>query len=163
MKNLYIDFDGVIVNTTNITYQIARENGIKEDYHNYLEFFQTLNWQEILNRCSPVNNSYEEIQKILNSNKYNVSILTHVTSIHEAEAKIKTINKYFPDMNIITVPKSISKTKVVNTNGAILIDDYVPNLNEWREAGGISIRFDLDMDGKGYPVIDHLSEVLEIV
>ena len=163
MKNLYIDFDGVVVNSTNITYQMAKENGIREDYTNYLEFFQNLNWSEILNRCSQVNNSYAEIQKILNSGRFNTSILTHVTSIHEAEAKIKLINKYFPDMNIIVVPKSISKAKVVNAKGAILIDDFVPNLNEWHEAGAISIRFDLDMDGKGYPVIDHLSDVLEIV
>ncbi len=163
MKNLYIDFDGVVVNTTDITYQMAKENGIKEDYTNYLEFFQKLNWNDVLNKCSQVNNSYEEIKKIIDSGRFNIYILTHVTSIHEAEAKIKLINKYFPEMSIIVVPKSVSKAKVVNAKGAILIDDFVPNLNEWTEAGGISIRFDLDMDGKGYPVIDKLSKVLELV
>ena len=111
----------------------------------------------------PVNNSFKEIKKIINSQKYEVAILTHVTSIHEAEAKIKLVNKLFPGLNIITVPKSISKAKVVNPQKAILIDDYVPNLNEWALAGGISVRFDLDLDGKGHPVIDKLSEVLEII
>ena len=107
MQKLYIDFDGVIVNTIDITYQIATENGVKKDYTSYLHFFQNLNWDEVLNRCLPVNNSFEEIKKIINSQKYEVAILTHVTSIHEAEAKIKLVNKLFPGLNIITVPKSI--------------------------------------------------------
>lgn len=163
MKNLYIDFDGVVVNTIDITYNMAKEHGIKKDYANYLQFFQTLNWPDVLDKCTPVNNSYAEIKKIINSGKYNVSILTHVTSIHEAEAKIKLINKYLPDVNIVTVPKSISKSKVVKAKNSILIDDFVPNLDDWQSSGGIAVRFDLDLDGKGYPVIDHLSDVLEII
>ena len=46
---------------------------------------------------------------------------------------------------------------------AILVDDYVHNLIEWKEAGGIGIRFDLDMDGKGFPVIDHLHQIINIL
>ena len=162
MKNLYIDFDGVVANTIDITYQMARENGIKEDYTNYLQFFQTLNWHDILSKCQPINNSYEEIKEIIDSGKFNVAILTHVTSIHEAEEKIKLINRHFPDITIITVPKSISKTKVIKTKGSILVDDYVHNLDEWKAEGGIGVRFDLDLDGKGYPVIDHLNQLLKL-
>ena len=86
--------------------------------------------------------------------------MTHVTSIHEAEAKIKLINRYLENITIITVPKSISKTKVLNTKDAILIDDFPPNLDDWEKSGGIGIRFDLDLDGKGHQVIDRLSQII---
>lgn len=32
MKNLYVDFDGVICNTIEITYKMAKELGIKKNY-----------------------------------------------------------------------------------------------------------------------------------
>ncbi len=160
MKNLYIDFDGVIVNTIDITYKMANSLGIKKDYTNYLQFFQNLNWEEVLEQAKPINDSFNEIKKIINSHKFNVFILTHVTSIHEAEAKIKLINKYLENITIITVPKSISKTKVLNTKDAILIDDFPPNLDDWEKSGGIGIRFDLDLDGKGHQVIDRLSQII---
>ena len=35
MINLYIDFDGVIVNTIDITYKMASIQGIKKYYTNY--------------------------------------------------------------------------------------------------------------------------------
>ena len=65
-------------------------------------------------------------------------------------------------MTIITVPKSVSKTKVINTKGSILIDDFPHNLDDWSNSGGYGVRFDLDLDGKGYPVIDRLSQIISM-
>ena len=59
-----------------------------------------------------------------NSEKFNVSILTHVNSLDEAIIKIKYIRKYFSDITIIPCPKAISKTKMIQTESSILIDDY---------------------------------------
>jgi hypothetical protein len=162
MKNLYIDFDGVIVNTIEVSYKMAEERNIKKNYENYLQFYQTLNWEEVLKKSKPINDSFNCIQKIIDSNKFNVSILTHITSIHEGEAKVSLIRKYFKDITVILVPKTLSKTKMVKTKDSILIDDFPHNLIEWQENGGISIRFDLDMDGKGFPVIKSLDEVLKM-
>lgn len=162
MKNLYIDFDGVIVNTIEISYKMAKEKGIEENYDSYFEFFKNLDWNLVLERCSEINDSFNCIQKILDSNKFNVSILTHVITIEEAEAKVNLIRKYFSDITIIPVPKSISKTKMVKTDNSILIDDFPDNLVEWKEENGIGIRFDLDMDGKGFPVISRLDEILSM-
>lgn len=162
MRNLYIDFDGVIVNTIEISYKMAKEKGIEESYDSYFEFFKNLDWNLVLERCSEINDSFNCIQKILDSNKFNVSILTHVITIEEAEAKVNLIRKYFSDITIIPVPKSISKTKMVKTDNSILIDDFPDNLIEWKEENGIGIRFDLDMDGKGFPVISRLDEILSM-
>ena len=63
---------------------------------------------------------------------------------------------------IIPVPKKISKTKMVHTKGAILIDDYSGNLMEWEDEGGIGIRFSSTLDSKGFKVIDRLDKILDI-
>ena len=96
------------------------------------------------------------------SGKFKVFILTHVISLKEAEVKIDLIREHLTDVTIIPVPKRVSKNKMVKVNGAILVDDYTENLREWSLDGGISVRFDLDMDGKGFPVIDRLDEVIEM-
>lgn len=162
MKDLYIDFDGVIVNTIDITYQIAKEKGIKNDYKSYLEFYKNLNWKDILNKCIPINDSFNKIKKIIQTNKFNISILTHITSLEEGKEKVKFIRKYIKDINIILVPKQISKTDIVKTKNSILIDDYPNNLKEWEEKGGYGIKFDLDKNGKGFPVIDKLDEIINM-
>ena len=66
------------------------------------------------------------------------------------------------DITIIPVPKNLSKSMMVKVKGAILVDDYPENLREWASDGGIGVRFDLDMDGKGFPVICHLDELIEM-
>lgn len=162
MKNLYIDFDGVIVNTIEVSYKMAKESGIDDNYEAYYDFFKKLDWGSVLEKCEPINDSFNCIQKILDSKKFNVSILTHVITIEEACEKVKMIRKYFEDITIIPVPKSISKTKMVKTENSILIDDFPGNLVEWKEENGIGIRFDLDMDGKGFKVINKLDDILNM-
>lgn len=163
MKTLYIDFDGVILNTIEVSYQMMEKQGKnpknKEDSNN---FYRNLDWSEFLKESSPINNSIECIQSILDSNKFSVSILTHINGLDEAVEKVKYIRKYFKDITIIPVPKQISKTKMVHTEGAILIDDYTENLRQWQEAGGIGVRFSEKRNGKGFPVVDYLDQVIEL-
>ena len=66
-------------------------------------------------------------------------------------------------MTIIPVPRELSKTEMVHVHDSILIDDYAGNLDEWKNKGGISIRFNRELKGKGYPVIDKLDQILEIL
>ena len=68
----------------------------------------------------------------------------------------------FKDISIIMVPKEISKTKVVHSKDAILVDDYSGNLKEWEENGGIAVRFSKELDSKGFKVINKLDELIKI-
>lgn len=163
MLNLYIDFDGVIMNTIDVTYKMADDLGIERNYENYLKFYQKLDWREVLNKSEAISDSWNCIQRIIESNKFNVSILTHVTSISEIEEKVKIIREHFRDITIIPVPKSISKTEMLKAEGSVLVDDFVHNLKEWEAAGGYGVRFDLDMDGKGYPVVDRLDVLIDML
>ncbi|MDD3453689.1 MAG: hypothetical protein PHN42_05420 [Bacilli bacterium] len=163
MKDLYIDFDGVILDTIKTIYSmLEKENIDSKNFEQTSIFLSTINWDEFIDDTPQINNSLDCIDKILKSNKYNVSILTHINSLDEAIAKVNFIRKRFNDITIIPVPKKISKTKMVHTKGAILIDDYSGNLREWEKEGGIGIRFSTKLNGKGFKVIDQLDKVLDL-
>lgn len=164
MINLYIDFDGVIMDTITRSYKMLEEQGIdSKDYEAVISFYKHLEWKSFLEKTEEINRAYAQINKIVESDLFNVNILTHVTSLEEAEAKIHFIRKRLHEITIITVPKNIEKTKIVNAKQAILIDDYTENLKEWEEAGGIGVRFSLKLNGKGYPVIDNLEQIIDMV
>ena len=164
MRNLYIDFDGVIMNTIEITYQDMTNKNINQDNQKEVrDYYKNLDWIQLLKKSKVINNSIECIEKIIESEKFEISILTHVNSLHEAVEKIKFIRKYFKDITIIPVPRELSKTEMVHVEDSILIDDYAGNLQEWQEKGGIAIRFSEKMHGKGFIVIDKLDKILDIV
>lgn len=161
MKQLYIDFDGVILDTITYPYEyVEKKLGLEVNAKTMGKFYSEVDWQKLLTHMPVINNSISCIQKIIDSEQFDVNILTHVTILEEAVEKVKYIRKYFKDITIIPVPRKISKTKMVHTEGAILIDDFVGNLKEWTEAGGIGVRFSTKLSGKGYPVIDHLDQIL---
>ena len=163
MKNLYIDFDGVICNTIEITYKMMKDANIDlNDDDKVTELYKDLDWNHVLSICTVINDAMDNIKKLASSGKFDIAILTHVNSMNETIEKLKFIRKYLKDITIIPVPKAVSKTKMINARFSILVDDYVGNLDEWKEAGGIGVRFDLDMDGKGFLVIDHLDDLLEL-
>lgn len=163
MRNLYIDFDGVISDTIEVTYQMMKDRGIdKSDLEGVALFYQELDWAELLETTPLINNSMEKIQKILNSNKFDVAILTHVISLKEAVAKIKYIRKFLEDITIIPVPKAVSKTETVCARDSILVDDFKGNLAEWEEAGGIGVRFSKYKKESKYIDISDLEELLAL-
>ena len=101
MKNLYIDFDGVIMNTIEITYQdMTNKNINQENQKEVRDYYKNLDWIQLLKKSKVINNSIECIEKIIESEKFEISILTHVNSLHEAVEKIKFIRKYFKDISI---------------------------------------------------------------
>ncbi|MDD3392137.1 MAG: hypothetical protein PHE54_01120 [Bacilli bacterium] len=161
MKNLYIDFDGVILDTIDVTYKMINELNIVDNAEKEI-FYKNLDWNHLLKVTPEINDSINCIKKIIESNKFYVSILTHVNSLEEVVEKVKYIRKYFKDITIIPVPKAISKTKMIHTEGSILIDDYSHNLREWEAEGGIGVRFSPKLNGKGFKVIDKLDQILDI-
>ena len=165
--NLYIDFDGVIMNTIDVTYEDLKKTGLNiknpENAEKVRDFYATIDWKNLLNnRAEIINDGMNCIKKIIASKKFNVSILTHINSLNEAIEKVKYIRKHLKDITIIPVPKEISKTSMVHTENAILIDDYVGNLEEWRDHKGIGVKFSTKLNGKGFPVIDRLDQIIDL-
>ncbi len=163
MKQLYIDFDGVILDTMTKTYKVLEESGIdKKDQEKVMEYFRNLDWKKLIAETDQINDSISEIKKICASKKFNVYILTHINSTNEMVEKIKYLHKVLPQVTVVSVPKEIPKTEVVNPSAAILIDDYSGNIREWQKKLGIGIKFVKKPEGSDYPEITHLSEVIDM-
>lgn len=163
MKNLYIDFDGVIMDTINKTYEMMKEQNIdRTDNEEVRIFYETIDWKKLLKEADEINGGLEKVKKLNDSNKFNVAILTHVNSLNEAIEKVKFIRKYYKDITIIPVPKAISKTKMVHTKDAILVDDYTGNLTEWKSEEGIGIKFSTKPKESEFKVINDLDALFDI-
>ena len=164
MKNLYIDFDGVILDTITPVYNLAKKLNldVKTQTNEIGLLYSKIDWEELINESPALSDSIDNIKKLKESKKFNISILTHVNSLREAAAKIKFINNLFNDLTIIPVPKSCSKTMMTQTKGAILVDDYSGNLKEWQESGGIAVKFVKDLENGKYTEITSLDELLDM-
>ena len=164
MKNLYIDFDGVILDTITPVYNLAKKLNldVKTQTKEVGLLYSKIDWETLIDESPALSDSIDNIKKLKDSKKFNISILTHVNSLKEAAAKIRFINGLFNDLTIIPVPKSCSKTMMTQTEGAILVDDYSGNLKEWKEAGGISVKFVKDLENGKYPEITSLEELLDM-
>ena len=163
MKNLYIDFDGVILDTIKVTYDMVDRLEInREDFEKMSEFYENLNWKKILSLTPIINDAFNDIKKLYECGKFNIAILTHVNSLDEAVAKINYIRKYIKEVTIIPVPREVSKTKMCKIEGAILVDDYSGNLKDWEKEGGIGIQFSLEVKDKGFKTIDKLDKLIDM-
>lgn len=164
MKNLYIDFDGVILDTITPVYNLAKKLNldVKTQTKEVGLLYSKIDWETLIDESPALSDSIDNIKKLKDSKKFNISILTHVNSLKEAKAKIEFINSLFNDLTIIPVPKACSKTMMTQTEGAILVDDYSGNLKEWQESGGIAVKFVKDIENGKYPEITSLDELLDM-
>lgn len=145
MINLYIDFDGVIKDTISVSYKMMADLGIDiKDRKSVIEFYQKINWEDLLNNSLELNDAFMYIDKIIANQVFRPSILTTVNSLGEMIAKTNYIRSKNEDISIICVPSGIAKDKLVNAKGSILIDDYSGNLESWVKAGGIGVKYGSD-------------------
>lgn len=132
-KVIYIDFDGVLVDTPKFINEELKINGNSE------EICKNLPWDYFLKNCNEIENNLTILKEISKNNK--VAILTHVYSNKEKLAKEKFISERLNNIKIIVVPYYIDKNLIVNPKDNILIDDYSENIDKWINSGGIGIQF----------------------
>ena len=159
MQKLYLDCDGVILDTINLTYKMLSERGITKRC-DVVKFYREACWDELIIEAGEIDNSIAKIKELTNC--FDVEILTHVNSEKEAISKLKYFNKELPMVHVITVPKEIQKADFISPNGAILVDDCLPNLECWYEKGGIPIKFSDSKEKCKFTVITDLLELLII-
>ena len=164
MKNLYVDFDGVILDTITPVYNLAKKLNldVKTQTKEIGLLYSKIDWETLIEESKELSNSINSIKKLKESKKFNISILTHINSLKEAKAKIEFINNLFDDLTIIPVPKSCSKTMMTQTKDAILVDDYSGNLREWEAEGGIGIKYTKEYEKCEFKNVTSLEELLEL-
>ena len=73
MKQLYIDFDGIILDTMTKSYkELEKEHIDIKDQERVMDFFRNLDWKKLIEETEEINDSINEIKKICDSRKFNV-------------------------------------------------------------------------------------------
>ena len=152
---VYVDFDGVLLDTDSVIDKEFDGNGERRD------FVKNYDWFKLMRDDLIINNALDYI----NNSKFEVSLLSKISSMCEGQAKIKYLRNKGLNIDINLVPTLINKCDVVSAYGNVLIDDKIVNLDSWSNSGGISIYFnkdskDTDIHGDintRYPMISDLS------
>lgn len=152
---VYVDFDGVLLDIDSVIDKEFDGNGERRD------FVKNYDWFKLMRDDLVINNALDYI----NNSKYEVSLLSKISSMCEGQAKIKYLRNKGVNIDINLVPTLINKCDVVSAYGNVLIDDKIVNLDSWSNSGGISIYFnkdskDTDIHGDintKYPMISDLS------
>ena len=159
MIKLYLDCDGVILDTINKSYEMLKEKGITNEKE-AREFYQNVCWKQLIKESGEINNSISKIKEL--TKYYDIEILTHVNSEKEIIAKKKYFKKELPEINVIAVPKEIKKADFVDPANRILVDDYNEKLEYWKSKGGIPIKFSDSGKDSNYIVITDLLQLKKI-
>lgn len=155
---VYLDFDGVILDTESV---LQKEFEADKEYDDRHSFIKNYDWFKLMNNNLVINNSLDFIR----NSKVDVCLLSKISCMCEGQAKIKYLRGNDISIDICLVPTGINKCDLVNAKGNVLIDDKINNLRLWNECGGISIFFNKDMNNidmygvlnPGYMVIDNLA------
>ncbi len=170
MIKIYIDFDGVVLDTWDVIFKeyikLFSTDVLEEDKIKNLML--TIGWGKILSNSVQINDSIKKIKDI--GKNYEVYILTKINSQEEQKAKEEYLLKHNIS-NLYFVPYEHSKTQYVDVENNILIDDDIKNLDEWSLHGGKSIFFNKDLsnyDSYGnkninYTIINDLLKIYDIM
>ena len=136
-KRVYIDFDGVILDTqTYITSEKANYPNLS-----WPEYVKIINWHELIKKSCDINDAIKILRSL--NKKENIYILTRIHSFDEANEKILFLRSNKIYLPVIVTPPNNSKEMVVcPNNGDVLVDDYIENLKTWIKSGGYGILFD---------------------
>ena len=170
INTVYIDFDGVILDTWKV---ISRHYILRYNTDNYEDDFikkvmEDIGWNKILFESEIINDSISNINEL--SKLVNVCIITKFNSKDEKIQKQIYLQK--KDINnVIFVPYVCNKSDYADAQNNILIDDTINNLDDWYKSGGIPIFFNKDSKnvddfGKNnykYKKIDDISHVYDIM
>lgn len=139
---LYIDFDGVILDTEPLLFEEWRKNPNRHllPESEKIKYIQNCNWNYIVNNSAVINDSVYYLKEM---NPSASCILTKVHSLeNESVEKIKWLRGKGVKQSVIIVPHYFKKTEMVDARGNVLVDDCLKNLDDWVQAGGIPIFFD---------------------
>ena len=156
-NKIFIDFDGVIFDTEKRV--VEKKN--KKPNMSWNEFFEKLDWFQLLEESQIINNAIDYILEGQEKNKQ-IAILTKIHTLIEMQAKVDIIRKHKVAVPILFVPPHVKKSSIyLPNNGEILIDDSIKNLTDWETHGGTSIYFNEDsIFSSGFETINTLKKVL---
>lgn len=156
-QNIFIDFDGVIFDTEQ---RVIERKNLKPDI-SWNNFFEELDWFELLDESKVINNAIDYIIEGQKKSKQ-LAILTKIHTLIEMEAKVKALRSRKVEVPILFVPSHVKKSQIyLPNNGEILIDDSIKNLIDWEQNGGKGIYFNEQLDTSSkFETIKTLNKIL---
>ena len=153
MRDLYIDFDGVLFDT--ITYAFLEMKRLGVDITNQdeiTEYFKKVNWKYLINQGGILNDSIKKLEQIIDSNEFaRVEVATHRCSYNEGVIKTEDLKTRIPNLKVTTIPRLIHKHYALKAENNILIDDAKQKVIDWINDGGIGILFSQKVDHLIHP------------
>lgn len=156
-QKIFIDFDGVIFDTEQ---RVVERKNLRPDI-SWNDFFEELDWFELLDESKVINNAIDYILEGQEKTKQ-LAILTKIHTLIEMEAKVKALRSRKVEVPILFVPPHVKKSQIyLPNNGEILIDDSIKNLIDWEQKGGKSIYFSEKSDvSSQFETIKTLNKIL---
>ena len=160
--DIFIDFDGVILDTINYTKdELLRQHNIDLYSHNrdniendkiVSTFFKNIDWETLIKYTPEINSSIKFINLIKDSNIYNPIIYSAVNSEKEEKVKNIFIKEKLHNVEFKTTNKPPKKC---TNDFSVLIDDDDYNLKYW---SGYPIHFNSNPNTI-FPGINDLGEI----
>ncbi len=163
----YIDFDGVVLDTWEITHARLLKLGIDlENEDLIIDYIMNSNWEELLRQAKEIKSSLLYLKQMDPSE---TAILTKVHSLDEATAKVHFVREKEIKLPVVIVPFETKKTEVVEAKNSILVDDSVRNLDDWQDNDGMPYFFnknensldDWHIRNIDYPVVRSLKRFVQ--
>lgn len=161
---LYLDCDGVILDTMDTAYRMMDEQGLDKTDGNMVNFFFiNTDWNVLIYEAGIINNAILKIKRIIESNIFTeVKILTKLSgNVDEERIKRILFGKLLPSTEVITLKINDNKDEVVDPVNNILVEDSVKNAVRWKNAGGISIYFEKNNIDYENDIINDLSDIIK--
>lgn len=153
-KTIFLDLDGVILDTEQRVLDLRK----KQSALSWDDFFDIIDWKRLLFEANEINDSIKILKK-LESRKRNISILTKIHTLSEAQAKVYELRENRGITSpIIFVPPHVRKSEVIIPDGNILIDDSLKNVSDWSKNGGDGILF-VDSEMLAKKIDDSITKV----
>ena len=138
-KELYIDFDGVILDSEK---RFKKDMIGKTKLEDWIEYLSTIEWFNFLRECNQIDESLDTLKKL---QKYK-QLKGIITKIHVFEEGIQKA-VFLRENGIIVpihyvLPMQNKSTIVKPSKNKILVDDDIKNCIDWEKNGGTAILFD---------------------
>lgn len=109
-NKIFIDFDGVIFDTEK---RVIERKKQRPDI-SWNEFFEKLNWFELMDEAKVINNAIDYILEGQSKSKQ-LAILTKIHTLIEMEAKVKSLRNRKIEIPIFFVPPHVKKKPNIYT------------------------------------------------
>ena len=145
-EKVFIDYDGVLVNSDEVLKNYMKKNNLTWD-----NVFDNVNWSLFYSEAREINDSFN-VMRLLQRKKSNIFVLTKIHSLVEAKVKINLLRENKIVVPVFVVPPHVKKSEIcLPTETSLLIDDSQKNIDDWEDNGGIGFLFDgseNDLNGK---------------